>query len=201
MVRKWHAVPATVPSRTAVGLPMLVLDMVNTGERVELSPMSEQGGFSAEDIERASHALRDPRGNDEHEIDPRLLDLAYRVQRHFGARSIRVLSAFRVPHGRSNHGRGKALDLVIPGTSDDAVAQFVRTLGFVGVGLYPRSGFIHLDSRQRSYFWIDASGPGQHSRQRPVLSRLAAKSDAQALANGEAPPDPQDNEEVAEVAR
>jgi len=200
LVRKWHAPPVAPAPRNADGLPMLVLEMVNTGERLELAATGEQGGFSATDLERASHALRDPRADDEHAIDARLLDLVYRVQRHFGARSVRVLSAFRVPHGRSNHGRGRALDLVVPGTSDDEVARFVRTIGFVGVGLYPRSGFVHVDSRPRSYFWIDASGPGQRGRQRAVLGRLAAAADAKAMSQGEAPPAEPGEDDEAEPA-
>jgi uncharacterized protein YcbK (DUF882 family) len=204
MVRKWHAPPKAPAPLGDRGLPLLVLEMVNTGERLELAPQSETGGFQAIDVAQASHALRDPRADaEDHPMDPRLLDLAYRVQRHFVARSLRVVSGFRLPHGRSNHGRGRALDVVVPGTPDQEVARFVRTLGFVGVGFYPRSGFVHIDSRARSYFWVDASGPGQRGRQRPVLSALAAEADRKALANGEAPPADDDdsaNDEAAHLS-
>ena len=134
---------------------------------------------------------------------PAVLDLAYMVQTHFRAKTVRVVSAFRMPHGKSNHGKGRALDIIVPGTRDDELARFARTIGFVGVGLYPRSGFVHLDSRPRSYFWVDASGPGQRSRSVPVFSKLAASSDAQALAQGRlAPtdgPSEDDDESVSEA--
>src|SRR5262249_27541207 len=95
----------------------------------------------------------------------------------------------RVPHGRtSNHGKGRAMDLVIPGAPDTEVARFARTIGFVGVGLYPRSGFVHVDSRSKSFFWIDPSGPGQRSHVLPILLNITAASDAKARDRGEAPP-------------
>src|SRR5262249_52889029 len=70
------------------------------------------------------------------------------------------------------------------------VAKFARELGFVGVGLYPASGFVHIDVRDRSYFWIDASGPGKRNRERGVYGDLAKKADEQALARGERPTPP-----------
>ena len=84
---------------------------------------------------------------------------------------------------------GRALDLVIPGTKDDEVAKFARSLGFVGVGLYTRSGFVHLDSRPKSFFWVDTSGPGQRGRMVQVFAKAAADADAKALERGETPPD------------
>jgi uncharacterized protein YcbK (DUF882 family) len=188
MVRRWHLPPAAPAAQSLAARPALVLEMINTGQRLELSPLRDDGGFSEQDLAIASHALRDQRNDEECSIDPRLLDLAYRLERHFQSKAVRVLSAFRVPHGRSNHGRGRALDLVIPGTRDDEVARYARTIGFVGVGFYPRSGFVHVDTRSRSFFWIDASGPGQRGRVVPILPNIAAAADAKARDRGEAPP-------------
>ena len=47
------------------------------------------------------------------------------------------------------------------------------------------SGFVHVDVRERSYFWVDTSGPGKRSRIRGILADVAARSDAQASARGE----------------
>lgn len=165
---------------------MLVLQSINTPDRVTLTASSDRGGFSAEDLDRAAHVLRDHSGN-EHPVDPRVLDLVYRVAVHFSAPEIRVLSGYRTPKNgsHSNHGKGRAIDLVVPGTSDEEVAKFAREQGFVGVGVYPTSGFVHLDVRERSFFWIDYSGPGMKNRTRGILADLAVKSDARALARGE----------------
>jgi uncharacterized protein YcbK (DUF882 family) len=189
MVSDWHTPPDDDPTTTPEGRPALVLEVVNTGERIELLPLRENGGFSAEDLQRASHALRDQRTDRECPADSRLLDLVYQIETHFHAKTVRIISAFRGPGRRhSRHGTGRALDLVIPGTRDGEVAQFARSLGFVGVGLYTRSGFVHVDSRDRSYFWVDSSGPGQRGRTVQVYAKAAAASDAKALERGETPP-------------
>ncbi len=165
---------------------MLVLQGLNIPDRVELTARSDRGGFSAEDLDRAAHVMRDHAGN-EHPVDPRLVDMVYRIQTHFHAHEIRIISGYRTPHGgaTSNHGKGRAMDLVVPGASDEEVAKLAREEGFTGVGVYPVSGFVHVDVRERSYFWVDMSGPGKRNRTRGVLADVAAKSDAQALARGE----------------
>ncbi len=186
MKRGWHTPPADPPGLTPEGRTLLVLEILNTEERLELAPVRDDGGWTEADLERASHALRDPRNSQEKPIEPRVLDLAYRVQVHFQAKALRVVSAYR--RGVSKHGKGRAIDIVVPGARDDEVARFARTFGFVGVGLYPRSGFIHLDTRPRSYFWVDSSGPGQKSRIVQVYGKLGEEADARALERGEAPP-------------
>ncbi|HVJ88905.1 MAG TPA: DUF882 domain-containing protein [Labilithrix sp.] len=166
---------------------MLTLQALNMPDHVTVTANSDRGGFSAEDLDRIAHVLRDPRTGNEHPIDPRVLDLVYRVAVHFSAHEVRVISGYRTPRNgsRSNHGKGRAIDLIIPGVSDEEVARFARDQGFCGVGVYPTSGFIHLDVRERSYFWIDYSGPGKRNRARGILGDLAVQSDARALARGE----------------
>lgn len=188
-VRGWHT-PAAGKSAPVdeSGRPMLVLYALNTNERVEIKALSDRGGFSASDLDRAAKLLREPGSGSEHPVEPRTLDLVYRLQSHFKAQEIRVISGYRAPRGgHSNHGKGRAIDLVVPGTSDEDVAKFARDQGFVGVGVYPVSGFVHVDVRDRSYFWVDASGPGKRNRERGILGDLAQRSDAAALARGERP--------------
>jgi uncharacterized protein YcbK (DUF882 family) len=185
MVRRWHVPPADGPGLTPEGRPLLVLEVLHNEERIELPPLRDNGGFSPEDLERASHALRD-RANNECEIHPRLLDLIYNVELHFQAKAIRVVSAYR--RGRSKHSKGRAVDIVVPGVRDTELARFARTLGFIGVGLYPRSGFVHIDTRPQSYFWVDSSGPGQKGKAVQILAKAAAEADARALERGETPP-------------
>jgi uncharacterized protein YcbK (DUF882 family) len=185
--RVWHtATPGKAAPLGANGHPLLVLQGLNIPDRVELTPKNERGGFSAEDLDRAAHVMRDSSGN-EHPIDPRLLDVIYRLETHFHAHEIRIISGYRTPRGgaTSNHGKGRAMDLVVPGASDEDVARFAREQGFAGVGIYPTSGFVHVDVRERSYFWVDTSGPGKRSRIRGILADVAQKSDSQALARGE----------------
>jgi uncharacterized protein YcbK (DUF882 family) len=190
MVRNWHTPsPDARPPVDADGHPLLVLEALNNTDRVALPAASATGGFSASDLDRASYLLRDPGSGNRHPVEPRLIDLVFRVQAHFGAESIRVLSGYRTPSrgNASNHGKGRAMDFVVPGASDAEVATFARSLGFVGVGIYPVSGFVHVDVRDRSYFWSDASGPGKRNRERGILGDLAKASDRDAVKRGEIP--------------
>jgi uncharacterized protein YcbK (DUF882 family) len=161
---------------------MLSLRSINRGDSLAIEANAD-GTFASVDLDRAAHFLR-AMGGDEHPVDSRTLALVYRIQVHFSVPEIRVVSGYRPPKpgSHSNHGRGRAIDLIVPGTVDEEVARFVREIGFVGVGVYPRSQFVHVDIRPRSYFWVDDSGPHKHSRERGILGGLAASSDAEAQA-------------------
>ena len=186
--RVWHTKPAGKSApEDPPGRPMLVLSALNFTETVTIPALTVRGGFRPEDLDRAAHILRDHHTGNEHPVDPRTLDLVYRLQLHFKAPEIRIISGYRTPRpgNNSNHGKGRAIDLVVPGATDEEVAKLAREQGFTGVGVYPVSGFVHVDVRERSYFWVDTSGPRQRSRIRGILGELAAQSDARALARGE----------------
>jgi uncharacterized protein YcbK (DUF882 family) len=186
-----HAPSTREAANAPDGRPLLVLTTVNRGETLAIPTCAEHGGFSAEDLDRAAHLLRAASG-DEHPIDARTLALVYDIEVHFTVPEIRVVSGYRVPkpRSRSNHGKGRAMDLIVPGVADEEVARFARERGFTGVGVYPTSQFVHVDIRPRSYFWVDYSGPHMKNRERGILRDLAAKSDAAALARGQAPIEP-----------
>jgi uncharacterized protein YcbK (DUF882 family) len=173
------------------GRPMLSLRTVNRGESLAIPSSTDDGAFCSADLDRVAHLLRASSG-DEHPIDPRTLSLVYRIQRRFVVPEIRVVSGYRVPRpgSHSNHGKGRAIDLVVPGTADEEVARFARELGFVGVGVYPTSQFLHVDIRPRSYFWVDLSGPHMRNREQSILADLAGRSDAAALGRGVSPVEP-----------
>jgi uncharacterized protein YcbK (DUF882 family) len=186
-----HAPSTKSIESDASGRPMLALATVNRGESLSIAATSEAGGFSAVDLDRVAHLLR-AAGGDEHPVDPRTLSLVYRIQLHFGVPELRVVSGYRVPKpgSHSNHGKGRAMDLIVPGVADEEVARFARDLGFVGVGVYPTSQFVHVDVRPRSYFWVDYSGPHMKNKESCILPAVAAQGDAAALARGQAPIEP-----------
>ena len=183
-----HAPSAKAVLREESGRPLLGLTTVNRGESLTVPAAMDDGGFAAADLDRVAHLLRAASG-EEYPIDPRVLSLVYAIQTHFAVPEINVVSGYRVPKpgSRSNHGKGRALDIVVPGVADEEVARFARGLGFVGVGVYPSSQFVHVDVRPRSYFWVDYSGPHMKNREVGILGDLAVKSDADALRRGRPP--------------
>lgn len=179
--KRWHTVAEGERAELdEVGRPKLVLHALNTGEKVSLPALRDDGGFDAAAFERAAHLLRDQRTGKQHPVHPGVLELLYRAQRAFDAPMVRVISGYRAPKGKghSNHGRGRAIDVVIPGVSDDDLASWARAQGFVGVGIYPVGKFCHVDVRPQSYFWRDTSGPGGRSREQPLRGKGAASAAA-----------------------
>ncbi|MCZ7678940.1 MAG: DUF882 domain-containing protein [Sandaracinaceae bacterium] len=96
----------------------------------------------------------------------RLVEMLARISDHFGGRTITIVSGYRTAGGytqeSSQHTRGHALDLRIQGVPAHALRDYVRaTFDRVGVGYYPRTGFVHLDVRDRSAYWVDWSRRGE----------------------------------------
>jgi uncharacterized protein YcbK (DUF882 family) len=191
MLVGFHAPSSKSVESDASGRPMLSLTTINRGESLAVGSDGEDGGFASVDLDRVAHLLRAATG-DEHPVDPRTLGLVYRIQVHFGVPEIRVVSGYRVPKpgSHSNHGKGRAMDLIVPGVADEEVARFARGLGFVGVGVYPTSQFVHVDVRPRSYFWIDYSGPRMKNKESCIFPEVAAQGDAAAAARGQSPIEP-----------
>lgn len=89
------------------------------------------------------------------------------VSAHWPTRTIVVHSGYRDPsvsfHAkRSNHTRGRAIDIRIPGVSNrELFSALRRSFDHIGLGYYPNSSFVHLDVRDKNAFWVDYAGPGQ----------------------------------------
>ncbi len=131
----------------------------HTGERLAVE-YCDQTGYVPDALEAVNHLLRDFRTGDLHEIDPNLLDLLHRVQNVTGStRPYQVISGYRSPATNqmlrqhsdgvasgSLHTVGKAIDIRL---SDVPLAK-LRDTGFElrggGVGYYPASDFVHLDT-------------------------------------------------------
>ena len=100
------------------------------------------------------------------EIDQGLIDLLCTLQHYVGdGRPIEVFSAYRTKktndwlrrHGRATakhslHIEGMAVDMHIPGVRLRTVRDAARALNAGGVGYYPRSGFVHIDTGPVRYW-------------------------------------------------
>ncbi len=111
-------------------------------------------------FDRINIVMRDFRSNELFPIDPRVIDIIYSV--HELTRQTEpyeVLSGYRCPktnaglrsHGEgvaknSLHMTGQAVDLRLPGFDTKQIRNLAISLKAGGVGYYPKSDFVHMDT-------------------------------------------------------
>ncbi|HWL70677.1 MAG TPA: YcbK family protein [Geminicoccus sp.] len=131
----------------------------NTGESLTVAYKAD-GRLIPENLLRIDHLLRDWRSNEVKHIDPDLLDLLWDLQRKLEVEErISVLSGYRTPAtnamlrrrrrgvaSNSFHMKGQAIDLRIAGRSTKQIRNAAVALNRGGVGFYPTSGFVHVDT-------------------------------------------------------
>ncbi len=143
---------------------------LNYKEEADVNIYNEDGSFSVKALAEISHVFKCRRSGLEHDIDTRLITILSHVYDHFGGKRIELLSGYRFQRRTtSNHFRGAAADIRIPGIDPRKVRSYVETLdaGGMGVGWYPKVGFVHVDVRQPpSYRWIDYSRSNPDARDR-----------------------------------
>ena len=104
--------------------------------------------------------LRDYRTGDKFPIDPRLMDVLFVLQRRLdNFTPFNVFSGYRSPHTNamlrettngvargSLHMQGQAIDVNLPGTGLNGLHRAGIRLKSGGVGYYPSSDFVHMDT-------------------------------------------------------
>jgi uncharacterized protein YcbK (DUF882 family) len=159
------AAAACVAAAPAVAMPHLRLtrslafEHLHTGERLNVVYWVE-GRYQPDALERIDRLLRDFRTDDTHPIDTRLLDLLAALRDRLLTRApLQVVSGYRSPATNawlasltegvatnSLHMAGRAIDIRVPGRRLGAVRRAALGLHDGGVGFYPRSNFVHLDT-------------------------------------------------------
>lgn len=218
--------PAVEIAEAEQGMPFskltpLRIVNVNSKKAAVIRLYDDRGRFDEQAAKALDELLADSRDPDNvriKELDRRVFQLMYRAAYHFRSKVVEVISAYREPNSRSQgrHSAGRALDFRLTNVSASALAAYLRQLPRVGVGLYtnPYTMFVHLDDRDRGYFWVDASPPGRYWRIRPVGVGGSGKRDAAyepkvdwpegtrpsvvALALGPTPPEPDVTESASE---
>jgi uncharacterized protein YcbK (DUF882 family) len=152
-------VATTQVVRTAgSGTGKFVLQSANTGEEVEITLNLATGELDAAGYTRLRHIMRCLRTTAETPIDPRLIDLLYRISQRTRQKII-LVSGFRAPMFSlatlSYHTRGMAADIRIPGMTPLMARDLAESMGVHGLGYYPVSGFIHVDVRDDNARWTD----------------------------------------------
>lgn len=166
-------------------LPAVRFSNQNTGQSAAVRLYDVSGHVDAAEAARLDNLLGDARDAKNVAtllLDRRTLQLAVRAALHFHAAEVRVVSAYRKPGRRAEgpHASGRAIDFKLPGVAPRLLAAYLRTLPRVGVGIYthPKTSFVHLDDRERSFHWLDASPPGRHWREMSLGGAGLAKRDA-----------------------
>lgn len=120
------------------------------------------GVYLRSQLDRLDSFLRDHRSGTQVALDPRLYDILWSIQKRLGSKGAwHVASAYRSPRTNawlstvhngvardSLHMRGQAIDVMLPGYSVEQIRSTAAGLGLGmgGIGAYPNSGFIHIDT-------------------------------------------------------
>jgi uncharacterized protein YcbK (DUF882 family) len=170
--------PAEAP--WAVALAPLHVECANSGARESVSLYGKDGSLDPQSVEAFSRVAADFNGYAP--LKPRLVQLAAKAAYHFHASSVVVVSGFRQKRGgkSDHHTAGEALDFKLPGVDYRKLAAYLRGFPLVGVGIYtnPKTQYVHLDVRDRSYHWLDASPPGVTWREALLPDASQAARDA-----------------------
>ena len=157
-----------LPSReaeAAIRERAILLHHRHTGESLRAVYYAD-GRYLREGLRAAAHHLRDWRQDKEHTVDPQLLDLLWALRRRLDSTEpVQVLCGYRTPATNamlrrrsravaknSLHMQGMAIDLQVPGRSLRAVRAAAVSLRAGGVGYYPRSRFVHVDTGEVRYW-------------------------------------------------
>jgi len=157
----WAALSLAMPFAPAVwaAAPRSIsLYYTHTGERLE-AIYYDGGEYVADAVAELSRLLRDYRTGEVCAFDPKLFDTLHALNIACGDGTYEVVSAYRSEQTNamlrrqsrrvatnSLHVSGRALDLRLPGRDTGRLRTAALALGQGGVGYYPRSNFIHLDT-------------------------------------------------------
>jgi uncharacterized protein YcbK (DUF882 family) len=156
------------PASTNRGDRVLSFFHTHTGERLKVAYCCD-GEYQPEALQQINHLLRDFRLDEVKPIDPKLLDLLHNLGGTLETEQpFHVISGYRSPKtnlmlrgrggshsgvaSKSLHMVGKAIDIRIPGVKLDHVRGAARSLKRGGVGYYPDSNFVHVDTGRVRYW-------------------------------------------------
>lgn len=126
----------------------------------------QDGRYLPDAFYEIKSVMRDYRTGEKFPIDPRLMDILFVLQNRLeNFTPFDVFSGYRSPttnamlrrasHGvarNSLHMTGQAVDLHQPGTSLSYLRKMAIALNSGGVGFYPSSGFVHIDTGRVRYW-------------------------------------------------
>jgi uncharacterized protein YcbK (DUF882 family) len=137
----------------------------HTGERAEITYWAD-GDYLAEGLQTLNRLLRDHRTGEQAAMDRGLLDTLYALNLSLcEPGEFEIISAYRSPKTnamlagknggvakRSLHMQGKAIDIRVQSCKLKLLREKAVALKAGGVGYYPKSNFIHVDTGRVRYW-------------------------------------------------
>jgi len=137
----------------------------HTGEVLEVA-YYKQGEYDPEALASIRIFLADWRDGEQRDLDPALMDILWRIQQATGnSNTWEVISAYRSPQTnemlrsrssgvakKSQHLIGRAIDVRLNGLDLEVLRDTARSLKLGGVGYYPGSDFVNVDTGRVRYW-------------------------------------------------
>jgi len=156
------------PSRSLASVhheKRLRLYHIHTGESIDTVYWAD-GQYHYQELRYLNRFFRDYHTDEIHPIDVRLFEYLHGIDRLLGGNHLfYILSAYRSPrtnellrrHNRgvakkSFHVQGKAVDIRLTDMRLSAMRRAALALKAGGVGYYPRSNFLHIDTGTPRYW-------------------------------------------------
>lgn len=132
---------------------------IHTGEYTN-STFWANGHYLDDGVEALDLLVRDHRRDQVMAMQRELYQNMYQLQQLFDSHEpLYVISGYRAPESNASlrytssgvaehslHMQGRAIDIRIPGVSHRHLHRAALAMGSGGVGYYPKSGFIHIDT-------------------------------------------------------
>lgn len=136
------------------------ISLCNIHTREDLETQYFDGrDYIKQELKRINHICRDFRRNEVANMDRRLIDAIAQIQEGLGHKGqVRIISGYRSPQTnqalrktggvakKSYHMKGQAIDFNLEGVPLSKVRNAALELRLGGVGYYPKSGFVHIDT-------------------------------------------------------
>ncbi len=137
----------------------------HTDERLDVGFL-RNGNYDTGALKKINYILRDHRSGEIKAIDVKLLELLHAISNKTRRQApIHIISGYRSPAtnkslrkkrtgvaSKSLHMLGKAIDFRIPGFSTRELRNVARKMKGGGVGYYPKSDFVHVDTGRIRYW-------------------------------------------------
>lgn len=150
----------------------------NLKEEAKVNIYKKDGTFDEAALARLDDVMRCRKTGEVRAVKPELYEQLSRISDHFGGdKRVELISGFRfAERNSSRHFHASAMDIRIKGITIREMYAYAETLdtGHMGIGIYPKSNFIHVDFRapgEASYRWTDLSGHSSGKKSKATKSK------------------------------